>query len=331
MFSNRRYLSMKQIIFYIFITFLLPILVWADGMPAYTAHFDDEKARATVDYSGWYIEVTGLGRADADYAGRDNVGGQRTGAFRQARMLAYEKLARVLGEVRVNAETTVYQTRIIDADLDIQFEQFIQGAQVVDRKDQILSDGSYLCEVTLGILLAGNENSAMGILFDSIKKKEESNPKAHSKPHKASPRIMERAKEEIQREQSPAPTKKPITKPIKPYTGLIIDGRGLGLQTAMNPRILAEDGREIYSIWLKVNRDYAVKMGLVGYGQSVEQVKRDVTDRVGENPLVIKAKKIEGVGKTDVVVSDLDAAKILYADQLGDFLPECRVVFLVGN
>ncbi len=323
---------MKQINFYILIAILFPILVWADGMPAYTAQFDEENAKATVDYSGWYIEVTGIGRADADYAGRNNVGGQRTGAFRQARMLAYEKLARVLGQVRVNSETTIYQSRIIDSDLDIQFKQFVQGAQVVDRKDQALSDGSYLCEVTLGILLAGNENSAMGILFDSVKKKDESNPKAHSKPHKASPQVMEKAKEEIEQQQSPSPsTEKPISKPAKPYTGLIIDGRGLGLQPAMNPRILAEDGREIYSIWLKVNRNYAIKMGLVGYGKSVEQAKQDAADRLGENPLIIKAKQVKGTSNTDVVVSDLDAAKILYADQLGDFLPDCRVVFLVGN
>ncbi len=120
----------------------------------------------------------------------------------------------------------------------------------------------------------------------------------------------------------------PITSPVQGgmYTGLVVDARGLGVQPAMAPKILTPDGIEVYGTGY-VSREYAVDMGIVGYARSIEQARRD--ERVGPNPLVVKAIKVEGPNKTDVVISHEDAMKIhRYSEHLS-FLEKCRVIFVI--
>ena len=52
-------------------------------------------------------------------------------------------------------------------------------------------------------------------------------------------------------------------------------------------------------------------------------------DRVGSTPGKVKAVKASGQNKTDVVLSDDDAADIRSASQNLKFLSECRVIFVV--
>jgi hypothetical protein len=110
------------------------------------------------------------------------------------------------------------------------------------------------------------------------------------------------------------------------FTGLVIDARGLGLKPAMAPRVFDEDGKEIYGS-AYVKKDWAVKQGMVGYTRDPKKAKK--LDRVKDNPGMVKGIKALGKAKTDVMISNKDAASILAAKENLSFIEKCKVVFVV--
>lgn len=113
-------------------------------------------------------------------------------------------------------------------------------------------------------------------------------------------------------------------KEITSYTGLIIDATGVELKPAMSPKIIVEDGKEIYTRE-NANQEYAIKIGLVGYAKSIEDAKN--LKRVGEAPLIVKAIETSGSYKTNPVISKQDAKKI---SQNKDIFNNCAVVVVVN-
>ncbi len=111
------------------------------------------------------------------------------------------------------------------------------------------------------------------------------------------------------------------------YTGLIVDCRGLGIKPAMAPRVLSQSGEEIYgSSW--ADRDWTLAHGLAGYTRSVEQALEN-SDRIGGNPLRVKASAVTGSLQADAVIDD-QSGKVLHAlSENLTFLRECRVIFVV--
>lgn len=110
------------------------------------------------------------------------------------------------------------------------------------------------------------------------------------------------------------------------FSGLIIDARELGVRPAISPQILDEDGDIIYGNRV-VDRDWAIQYGLVGYAKTLDAARQD--DRVGPNPLVVKAIKAAGSNRTDVVIDDLEARILHGIARNYNFLRQGRVIFLV--
>jgi hypothetical protein len=110
------------------------------------------------------------------------------------------------------------------------------------------------------------------------------------------------------------------------YTGLIVDARGLGVKPAMAPKVLNEDGKEVYgSAW--INRDYAVREGMVGYLK--DPAAAQANPRVTDKPLTVKAQKVSGDARVNLVISNADAATLQSASQNLSMLEKCRVIILV--
>jgi hypothetical protein len=110
------------------------------------------------------------------------------------------------------------------------------------------------------------------------------------------------------------------------YTGLIVDARGLGIRPAMAPKVLNEDGKEVYgSAW--ISRDYAVREGMVGYLK--DPVAAQANPRVTDKPLMVKALKPSGDARVDMVISNAEAAMLHNAAQNLSMLEKCRVIILV--
>jgi hypothetical protein len=239
-----------------------------------------------VDWTTGIITAVGIGAPPASPA---NPAQARAMAERAAQVVAYRNLLEAVKGVRVDSTTLVENFMVTSDVIRTQVSGFVQGATVMDKK--YMSDGSV--EVTVGMKLTG-------ALADALL---------------------------------------PKTLPGQPvglgaaagiagqvYTGLIVDARGLGVKPAMAPKVLNEDGKEVYgSAW--VNRDWAVREGMVGYLKDPAQAQAN--PRVTDKPLMVKAVKAAGDARVDVVISNADAGTIHGASQNLSFLEKCRVIILV--
>src|SRR5512143_13520 len=213
-----------------------------------------------------------------------NAAQARAMAERAAQVVAYRNLLEVVKGVRIDATTTVENFMVTSDVIRTQVSGFVQGAMVMDKK--YMSDGSV--EVTVGMQLPG-------ALADSLlPKTPPSQPAGIGAPSAAG----------------------------QAFTGLIIDARGLGVKPAMAPKVLNEDGKEVYgSAW--INRDWAVREGMAGYLKDPVQAQQN--PRVTDKPLLVKAIKASGDARVDVVISNADASMIHGAAQNLSFLEKCKV------
>ena len=239
-----------------------------------------------VDWTTGVITAVGIGAPPAQPA---NAAQARAMAERAAQVVAYRNLLEAVKGVRLDSTTTVENFMVTSDVIRTQVSGFVQGAMIMDKK--YMSDGSV--EVTVGMKLTG-------ALADSLL---------------------------------------PKTPPVQPtgivttpgaggqtFTGLIVDARGLGIKPAMAPKVLNEDGKEVYgSAW--INRDWAVREGMAGYLKDPLQAQQN--PRVTDKPLLVKAIKASGDARVDLVISNADASMIHGAAQNLSFLEKCRVIILV--
>jgi hypothetical protein len=241
-----------------------------------------------VDWSTGVITAVGIGAPPAQPA---NAAQARAMAERAAQVVAYRNLLEAVKGVRVDSTTLVENFMVTSDQIRTEVSGIIQGATIMDKK--YMSDGSV--EVTVGMKLSG-------ALADALL------PKTPLTPPTGLTGTL-----------SPAA-------PGQVYTGLIVDARGLGVRPAMAPKILNEDGREVYgSAW--VSRDYAVREGMVGYLK--DPLAAQTNPRVTDRPLLVKAMKVSGDGRVDLVIANADGAMIHSSAQNLSFLEKCRVVILV--
>jgi hypothetical protein len=240
-----------------------------------------------VDWSTGVITAVGIGAPPAQPA---NAAQARAMAERAAQVVAYRNLLEAVKGVRVDSTTTVENFIVTSDVIKTQVSGIIQGATIMNKK--YMSDGSV--EVTVGMKLSG-------ALADALLPK---GPAA----------------------SAPLGGVAPSATPGQLYTGLIIDARGLGVRPAMAPKILNEDGKEVYGS-ASVNRDWAVREGMVGYLKDPAQAQAN--PRVTDKPLMVKAIKVSGDGRVDTVISNADAAALQSASQNLSMLEKCRVIILV--
>ncbi|WP_297571212.1 hypothetical protein [uncultured Anaerovibrio sp.] len=113
------------------------------------------------------------------------------------------------------------------------------------------------------------------------------------------------------------------TKPTSPgtYTGVIVDCQGLELQTNMAPAIWAANNQVVYGAENFPHEDI-ISRGYVSYTKSLTSG----VERAGNNPIIIKAAKVER--SCIPVISDADAAMILQENKATGFLNKGNVVFV---
>ncbi len=217
-----------------------------------------------------------------------NAAQARAMAERAAQVVALRNLLEAVKGVRVDSTTLVENFMVTSDVIQTSVNGIVQGAMVMDKK--YMSDGSV--EVTVGMKLTG-------ALADTLLPK--------TPPTGLTGTLVPAA-------------------PGQAYTGLIVDARGLGLRPAMAPKIVNEEGREVYgSAW--VGRDYAVREGMVGYLK--DPIAAQTNPRVADRPLLVKALRVSGEGRVDLVIANADAAMLHGASQNLSFLEKCRVIVLV--
>lgn len=109
------------------------------------------------------------------------------------------------------------------------------------------------------------------------------------------------------------------------YTGLIVDARGMGLESCMSPRILFPDGSEVWGTIFE-KPEVVIDYGIVSYYKQFGDAVRN--ERTGANPMVVDAVSVDGTLMYNVVVSEKDGLKILSENWRSGFLDEFAIGFL---
>lgn len=257
-------------------------------------------AKGKVNWSGGYVEATGIGAPPERYYGKPQA---RPMALRAAQVDGYRNLLEVLQGVRVDSETEVRDFTVSSDTVRAKVEGLVKGAQIVKR--DYLSDGTV--EVTLRMPIYGEFANVILPLPKPVKTEA---PPAVPPAPPAEPRVT-------------APPPAPAS---EVYTGLVVDARGIQLRPTMKPKIMDESGKEVYG-YMMVDPTYANQQGISSYSKDLTAAQSN--PRVTSNPLTVKALRSEGPTKGDIIINSADAAKINGAAENMTFLKKCRVMIVL--
>ena len=241
-----------------------------------------------IDWSNGIVEAVGVGSPPKDPI---NMAQARAMAKKAAIIAAQQNLLKTLRRVRIDSRTLL-KDFVTQSDLiHSEFQRAIQYPKVVDIS--YLSNGCV--KATVAIKLGGP--FAEMLLPKSIR--------------------------EIHTVKQPG---RPDKEEGKAYTGLVVDCRGLQVRPAIVPRILDEDGNEVYGSKY-VDRKYAVRQGMAGYVRDLKAAQKD--KRVGNCPITVKAIRAAKSGPSDIAISNSDADAIRGDPRNLRFLQECRVMIVL--
>jgi len=110
------------------------------------------------------------------------------------------------------------------------------------------------------------------------------------------------------------------------HTGVVIDARGLAIQPALFPRIVDERGQTLYAPE-SVDTEAAVQQGYIAYAKAYDQAPAQT--RIGEHPLVLRAFRVAGETRVDLVLSAAEAARIRDYAATRRLVQQCRVLIIM--
>lgn len=249
-----------------------------------------EDGDGNVDWGSRMIVAKGIGAPNPELP----ESARRPAALRAARMIALRNVLETVKGIYMNSSTTVENFMTMSDVVTTRVSGFLKGFQQKGR-DRYMSDGSV--EITMEVPLDGIGGLGEALLGDDLG--EEPSVSAFE---------GRKSRNEVV------------------FTGLILDCRGLKIKPALSPKVLDQDGKEIYGS-AYISKEWAVKYGIVGYAKSVEDAAK--LERVGDTPGKVKATKASGPNNTDVVIGNKDAEDIRSASENLKFLSQCRVILVI--
>ena len=110
-----------------------------------------------------------------------------------------------------------------------------------------------------------------------------------------------------------------------PFSGVIIDMRGLNFQESLSPKVFSEDGILIYGVEF-LKKEIGVQRGVAGFYKNAEEIEAKI--RVGNKPLYIAAYSSYGKNRNNVVISLEDTQKIFSHKKTLQALLKARIIFI---
>jgi len=326
-----------------FVLALIPGVAWAER-----GEVIETVGNGVIDWSKGILMAKGSGAPPREAR---NIAQARLMTERAALTDARRNLLEVLKGVRVDSSTLVENFMVKDDQIRLQAEGFIQGSVEVRRLRRYLSDGAI--EVTVAVDLAGDFLSLMLHSAAEARKGMEKPPRPpledkpgpfpspppaapppaaavpEKKPEPATPPAL--PVPEKKPEPAPAPAsvpEKPLPKPadLPPFSGVVLDARGLGMKPALLIRVLDEGGMELYR-GQYVPQEKAAQMGLALFSRDLTAAQTN--PRVGKNPLTLKGSKVNPANPSDLILAGENARKMAPYAQKGTFLEDCRVMVVL--
>ena len=245
------------------------------------------RAESGVDWQRKVVKCTGSGAANLRDAG-GNPAVARIGAEKAAKLDALRNCLEAVKGVQLDSGHTVGNALASDQALSGRVQGIVRGFKVVGAP-RYFSDGGVEMDVEVPL-----EGALSDALLPKAEKKDEAKP--DPRPAKG--------------DGGPA------------GTSLAVDARGQKVMPALAPRILDEAGNEIYGP-SKLGDSGRKVGGAAAYASDLTAAKASFKDRIGEQPLVVKAVRTEGA---DVVISSADASGLAGKDLT--FLADAKVVIL---
>jgi len=275
-------------------------------------------ASGSINWTQGILTAVGIGAPPERFYGKPQA---RPMAMRAAQVDAYRKLLEVANGVRVDATTMVRDYAVESDVVKTQVEGMVRGARIV--KTDYLSDGTV--EVTVQMPLAGASGGGLGQAIYPQMSAVGAFPPAPPAGYPTAPPIPTTPGVE-----APATPAAPVA-PAAPatsavYTGFVVDARGIQARPAMSPKIVDENGEEVYGS-MYVDREYAVQQGMAGYARDLTAAQTN--SRVTNNPYTVKGLKAEGPGKSNIVISNADATHLKSAAENLTFMKKCRVMIVL--
>jgi hypothetical protein len=307
--------------------FLLWASLWPGMIWANQAEVVELVGNGEINWSQGVILAKGSGAPPSE---AKNIAQARLMAERAALSDARRNLVEVLKGVRVDSATTVENYMVKIDQVRLSAEGFIQGSTELKDQRKYLSDGAV--EVTVAMNLTGDFLTLM-----LSQAKELKSPKAPS-AEKPAPQPLPLAPE---KKAEPAPEQpkgrveeKPVleakTLPavadLPKFTGLVIDTRGLNMRAVLVPRVLGENGQEIYQ-GRYVPPEKAGQNGVALYSRDLTAAQTN--PRVGKNPLTVKGLKVNPDNPSEIILSVEDAKRVTPFARQGTFLEECKVMIVL--
>lgn len=311
-------------------SFLLSTSLFVTFQPVYAQSVTQQIGAGMIDWTQQKIRVTGQGAPPEN----GSLAQKRLMAKRAAQADAYRQLAEMIEGVQVDAETIV-KNYVTESDtIRLRVSALIKAVPV--GAERYLSDGSVA--VDLEMPLYGNQGLASALEFDKIIQRQQQRFQQQgwlndlmdlSWSWIAGQRYVAQAPGTQTRKKTPVkplprPTPQPTASPhtVSGYTGLIIDARGLKVQPAMSPAVLAAS-QQVYIGNFELDIDRVIAEGIIAYHRDLKGVKR-----AGERPLVVKATETSESG-VDLLISAEDAAHIQAEDAKTGFLSQLNVAVIL--
>jgi len=259
-----------------------------------------------------------------------NIAQARLLAERAALSDARRNLLEVLKGVRVDSMTSVESHMLKSDQIRLSAEGFIQGSTELKDQRRYLSDGAI--EVTVAMNLTGD---FLVLMFSLPKELKITKPIVTEKPPlQPPPALPEKKLVPLLERPKVAVPERPLleTKPSPPladlpkFTGLVVDTRGLNIRAALIPKILNENGEELYR-GQYVPHEKAAQNGLALYSRDLTAAQTN--PRVGKNPLTVKGFKVKAETPSDIILSAEESKKVFPFTQKGTFLEDCRVMIVL--
>jgi len=290
---------------------LLGVHAWSQTAAATSTVVVAERGKeggGTVDWTHLYVEARGA----AAFPTGVPVGRAKLMARRGATMDAQRNLLETVLGVQVTANSVMRNFVVESDEVRTQVNGKIRGARLVS--EQVDTAGG-VYEVVMRVSMQDVAEITHQFEGPLVKEHPDWSPTATPKPQTAEPQV--RAKMPVY--QSAA---------VGPYTGLIIDCRGLDLRPAMSPKIRTEHGSAIWGT-VDASREYVLEHGIVGYLRDVQDISHPaIVARCGARPLVVRAISVAGTARTDPVLSAADADRVLAGNREDKFLDRFAVAFL---
>jgi hypothetical protein len=264
-----------------------------------------------IDWTTGVVTATGRGSPPEKHHGTPQA---RFLSERAALLDAQRNLFELARGVQIDSRTTVGKLMAQDEAIEVQVREMVKGAETV--KKEYLSDGTVEVAVNLGLY----GGFAQLVLPKDVKQLPEIKAIVYR------PASSPEDKKDGGPKNAAAPGDEAPVETSNVCSGLVIDARGLTGRPAMLPRILDENGEEVYGS-AYVSRDVAVQNGVAGYTTDPDAARGD--SRVGAGPFSVKGLGPTIPGGPDFIISNSDASRIRSSSENLSMLRQCRVLIVL--